>query len=79
MARPEDGKPSLNRPDARNIMPINMVRSETACMPSMKVLAMPERETTTPTMPIEVRPIPGVKRSQSDMLCYEYDAFFSHT
>src|ERR1044072_8197817 len=67
-ALPDDGKPSLNRPEARNIMPINMVKRETACIPSMKVLAIPEREIPTPTIPIEVRPIPGVRRSQSVIL-----------
>src|ERR671923_1315573 len=72
LALPEVGKPSLKRPDARKIMPINMVKSETACMPSMNVLAMPEREIPTPTMPIEVRPIPGVRRSQSVMLLDDY-------
>jgi hypothetical protein len=30
-------------------------------------LAIPAREIPTPTMPIEVRPIPGVRRSQSVM------------
>jgi hypothetical protein len=35
-------------------------------------LAMPEREIPTPTIPMEVRPIPGVKRSQSVMLLYAY-------
>jgi hypothetical protein len=33
---------------------------------------MPEREIPTPTIPIEVRPIPGVIRSQSVMLLYAY-------
>jgi hypothetical protein len=68
LALPEVGKPSLKRPEARKIIPINIVRSVTACMPSMNVFAMPEREIPTPTMPIEVRPIPGVRRSQSVML-----------
>jgi hypothetical protein len=31
----------------------------------MKVLAIPESEIPTPTIPMEVSPIPGVKRSQS--------------
>src|ERR687885_2685002 len=64
-ALPEVGKPSLKRPEARRIMPINIVKSDTACIPSMKVLAIPERAIPTPTMPIEVRPMPGVIRSQS--------------
>jgi hypothetical protein len=72
LALPEVGKPSLKRPEARKIIPMNMVKSVTACMPSMKVLAIPEREIPTPTMPIEVRPIPGVIRSQSVMLFYGY-------
>jgi hypothetical protein len=41
------------------------VSNETACIPSMKVLAIPESEIPTPTIPMEVSPIPGVKRSQS--------------
>jgi hypothetical protein len=72
LALPDVGKPSLNRPEARKIMPMNMVKSETACIPSMKVLAIPEREIPTPTMPIEVRPIPGVIRSQSVILLDVY-------
>src|SRR2546425_11051437 len=68
LARPVDGKPSLKRPEARKIMPISIVKSETACIPSIKVLATPAREIPTPTMPIEVRPIQGVRRSQSVML-----------
>jgi hypothetical protein len=64
-ALPELGKPSLNSPDARKIIPINIVKSDTACIPSIKVLAIPEREIPTPTIPIEVRPMPGVIRSQS--------------
>ena len=66
-ARPVEGKPSLNKPDARKIKPINIVKSETACIPSTKVFAMPASEIPTPTIPIEVRPIPGVSKSQSDM------------
>jgi hypothetical protein len=72
LALPEVGKPSLRRPDARKIMPMNMVRRVTACIPSMNVLAMPEREIPTPTIPIEVRPIPGVIRSQSVILIFDY-------
>ena len=63
-----EGKPSLNKPDASKIMPINIVSRETACIPSKKVFAMPASEIPTPTIPIEVRPIPGVSRSQSVML-----------
>src|ERR687889_1306252 len=76
LALPEVGKPSLRRPDARKIMPMNMVKRVTACIPSMNVFAMPEREIPTPTMPIEVRPIPGVKRSQSVILLYAYRDIF---
>jgi hypothetical protein len=61
----EVGKPSLNKPDATKIMPINIVSNETACIPSRNVLAIPEREIPTPTIPIEVSPIPGVNKSQS--------------
>jgi hypothetical protein len=46
-------------------MPINIVSNETACIPSRNVLAIPEREIPTPTIPIEVSPIPGVNKSQS--------------
>src|ERR1051325_10980035 len=67
-ALPELGKPSLKSPEAMNIMPINIVRSETACMPSMKVLATPASAMPTPVIPIDVRPMPGVSRSQSVML-----------
>jgi hypothetical protein len=66
-ARPVEGKPSLNKPAARKIIPMNMVKSETACIPSTKVLAIPASEIPTPTMPIEVSPIPGVSKSQSVM------------
>ena len=64
-AFPDEGKPSLNNPETRRINPMYKVSSETACIPSMKVLAMPESEIPTPTIPMEVSPIPGVKRSQS--------------
>jgi hypothetical protein len=67
-ALPDEGKPSLNNPEARKIIPINMVRRVTACIPSTKVLAIPESDKPTPVMPIDVRPIPGVNRSQSVML-----------
>ena len=65
LALPVEGNPSLNKPDARRIMPMNIVSRETACIPSKKVLAIPASEMPTPTIPIEVRPIPGVSRSQS--------------
>jgi hypothetical protein len=40
----------------------------------MNVFAIPERETNTPTIPIEVSPMPGVNKSQSGML-YELKNF----
>jgi hypothetical protein len=67
-ALPVDGKPSLNKPDTSKIIPKNIVNNDTACIPSKKVLAIPASEIPTPTIPIEVRPIPGVSRSQSVML-----------
>jgi hypothetical protein len=78
-ALPDVGKPSLKSPEARNIIPINIVRSETACIPSMKVFAIPESEIPTPTMPMEVRPIPGVRRSQSVISCYSQVGLIAHT
>lgn len=68
LALPLDGKPSLNKPDARKIIPINRVSRPTACIPSMKVFAIPDREIPTVTIPSEERPIPGVSRSQSVMI-----------
>jgi hypothetical protein len=68
LALPEVGNPSLKRPDARKIIPISMVKRETACIPSTKVLAIPASEIPTPTIPIDVKPIPGVRRSQSVIL-----------
>jgi hypothetical protein len=68
LALADDGKPSLNKPDARKIIPIYMVNKDTACIPFMNVAAMPERAIPTPTIPIEVRPIPGIRRSQSVIL-----------
>jgi hypothetical protein len=67
-AFPEVGNPSLKIPAARNINPINMVSILTACIPSVKVWAIPESEIPTPTIPMDVSPIPGVIRSQSDIL-----------
>jgi hypothetical protein len=64
-AFPDEGNPSLNNPETSRIIPMYKVSSETACIPSMKVLAIPESEIPTPTIPMEVSPIPGVKRSQS--------------
>src|SRR5919112_4235677 len=76
LALPEVGKQSLNRPDARKIIPMNIVKRVTACIPSRNVLEMPEREIPTPTIPIEVRPIPGVIRSQSVIFLYCYRDLF---
>ena len=67
-ALPEVGNPSLKIPAAKKIKPINMVRRLTACIPSINVCAIPESEIPTPTIPIDVSPIPGVIRSQSDIL-----------
>jgi hypothetical protein len=68
LALPLEGNPSLNRPDARKIIPINRVSRPTACIPSMKVFAIPDNEIPTVTIPREERPIPGVSRSQSVMI-----------
>jgi hypothetical protein len=68
LALPDVGNPSLNIPAVRNINPMNIVRRLTACIPSTNVCAIPESEIPTPTIPITVSPIPGVKRSQSDIL-----------
>jgi hypothetical protein len=68
LAFPDVGNPSLKIPAAKNINPINMVRMLTACIPSVNVCAIPESEIPTPTIPIHVSPIPGVIRSQSDIL-----------
>ena len=64
------GNPSLNRPDARKINPMKRVSRPTACIPSMKVFAIPDREIPTVTIPSEERPIPGVSRSQSVIITY---------
>ena len=68
LAFPEVGNPSLKIPAAKNINPINIVRILTACIPSVNVWAIPESEIPTPTIPKDVSPIPGVIRSQSDIL-----------
>ena len=67
------GNPSLNIPAERKIKPIKSVSKDTACIPSINVLAIPAREIPTPTIPIEVRPMPGVSRSQSliSLCCWE--------
>jgi hypothetical protein len=67
-AFPLEGNPSLNKPDARKIIPINSVSRPTACIPSINVFAIPDNETPTVTIPSEERPIPGVSRSQSVMI-----------
>jgi hypothetical protein len=69
-ALPEVGKPSLNKPEARKIIPINIVNNETACIPSRNVFAIPESEIPTPTIPIEVSPIPGLNKSQSVIIIW---------
>jgi len=63
-----EGKPSLNRPCTKKINPINIAKSDTACIPSRKVAAIPARESPTPAIPKAVRPIPGISKSQSVML-----------
>jgi hypothetical protein len=70
LAFPLEGNPSLNKPDARKIIPMKRVSSPTACIPSMKVCAIPDREIPTVTIPSEERPIPGVSRSQSVIVTY---------
>ena len=67
------GNPSLKIPADKNMRPIKSVNNDTACIPSINVFAMPAREIPTPTIPIEVRPIPGVSRSQSlmSLCCWE--------
>jgi hypothetical protein len=40
---------------------------ETACIPSIKVFAIPDNETVTPTAPTVVKPAPGISKSQSVM------------
>ena len=64
----DEGNPSLKMPGAKKIIPIKSVSKETACIPSINVFAIPDRETKTPTIPIEVNPMPGVNKSQSAML-----------
>ena len=61
----EVGKPSLNSPALKKINPKNSNKTETACIPSIKVLAIPERATATPMAPIAVKPTPGMSKSQS--------------
>ena len=68
LARGLEGKPSLNRPCTKKISPINIAKSDTACIPSRKVAAIPARESPTPAIPKAVRPIPGISKSQSVML-----------
>jgi hypothetical protein len=70
----EEGNPSLKMPGAKKTMPIKSVSKETACIPSRNVFAIPDKETNTPTIPIEVNPMPGVNKSQSAML-YELKNF----
>ena len=64
----EDGNPSLKIPALKKIIPIKNVSRVTACIPSRNVLAIPDRETSTPIIPKEVNPMPGVNKSQSAML-----------
>ena len=59
------GKPSLKSPAVKKINPKNIQRIETACIPSIKVLAIPERAMATPIAPTAVKPAPGKSKSQS--------------
>jgi hypothetical protein len=61
----EVGKPSLKSPADRKINPKNIHKIETACIPSIKVLAIPERAMATPVAPTAVKPAPGMSKSQS--------------
>jgi len=58
----------LKIPALKKIIPIKNVSRVTACIPSRNVLAIPDRETSTPIIPKEVNPMPGVNKSQSAML-----------
>ena len=61
------GKPSLNNPAVKKIKPKNIHKMETACIPSIKVFEIPDKETITPTAPTVVNPAPGISKSQSVM------------
>lgn len=61
------GKPSLKSPAAKKINPKNIHKIDTDCIPSIKVLAIPERATATPIAPTAVKPAPGMSKSQSVM------------
>jgi hypothetical protein len=63
----EVGKPSLKSPAVKKINPKNISKSETDCIPSIKVLAIPDRDTATPMAPTAVNPAPGMSKSQSVM------------
>ena len=63
----EVGKPSLKSPADKNINPKNIHKIETACIPSINVLAIPERAMATPVAPTAVKPTPGMSKSQSVM------------
>ena len=59
------GNPSLKSPADKKINPKNIHKIETACIPSIKVLAIPERAMATPVAPTAVKPAPGKSKSQS--------------
>jgi len=61
----EVGKPSLKSPADKKINPKNIHKIETDCIPSIKVLAIPERAMATPRAPTAVKPAPGMSKSQS--------------
>ena len=56
--------PPSKIPVAKKISPINMVSPVKACMPSMKVCAIPAYDIVRPAKPMAVNPIPGIMRSQ---------------
>jgi hypothetical protein len=63
----EVGNPSLNNPAVKKIKPKNIHKMDTACIPSIKVFAIPDKATVTPTAPTVVNPAPGISKSQSVM------------
>ena len=56
--------PPSKIPADKKIKPKNIVRPVSACIPSTNVCAIPEYAMKTPAIPIAVRPIPGIIRSQ---------------
>ena len=56
--------PPSKIPTDKKINPTNIVRPVKACIPSMKVCAIPAYDITRPAKPMAVNPIPGIMRSQ---------------